>query len=603
MKKSFIYTIAVLVLFSSCVKKILDKEDKSGLDEGVWDNETTANLYLNRCYQVIMPQWPANAGNATLPLPAHSNTTDDYNNVGSTAILNGTLGVDGVTDFSTSATSNTSTWYSIRRVNLLLTQIDKGSLSEEIKRPIKAQAFFLRAYIYFQLVKLYGGVPYLTEPQDWISDDIMVARNKTSECIDLICKDLDSAAAVLPGVTQAVYAANSGNRGRITKSAAMALKARVLLYWASPQFNPGDNAERWERAYQANKVAYDSLKAQGYALHTSFANAITDEGSGNNEVIIIRSYDGNTASGRFNSYENLARASSEGSGGSYQPTWDLVEAFPMKDGFPVGKSATYKYDTAFFWRNRDPRLDATVVINGSVWGLSAQPGRRQWAYVGLDTKVEPTLSKTGFYARKGVNTSTIKSLAAYGTTDWVEMRFAEVMLNLAECANATSRQSEAYDMLKAIRARAGISANSNQLYGLTAGMSRTEMQAAIMLERRIEFAFEGKRYDDLRRTRGWDALNGKTRKALVIVPVEPAYKASVLNAIIPGTTTYVRDTINLNSDSYAKIFKLLVAPLESSTINFRPEYYFYPIPPAHLIKNPNMQQTMGWQGGTFDPLQ
>ena len=100
MKKIFLYIISGLC-FTACTKNVLDKEDKTGLGAETWDNESTATLYLNRCYSVMMPNWPANAGTATLPYAIH-NTNDESNTVGSTAILFGTLAILGVYTFSSS---------------------------------------------------------------------------------------------------------------------------------------------------------------------------------------------------------------------------------------------------------------------------------------------------------------------------------------------------------------------------------------------------------------------------------------------------------------------------------------------------------------------
>lgn len=602
MKKSILY-ISLLVFLSSCVKEVLDKKDLTGVGPEAWDVESTADLYLNRSYSVIMPNWPANAGQ-TLPFALH-NTTDDYSTTGSTAILFGTLGIDMINDFAPSATSNTGTWYNVRRLNILLQGVSAGKLPETVKTRIKAEAYFLRAYIYFNLVKLYGGVPIVTKPQDWQNDELLVPRNKTSECIEFICNDLDSA-ALAPAALQANYSASSGNRGRITQAAALAFKGRVLLHWASAQFNPNNDAARWQRAYDANKKAFDVLTAQGYALHPTFSAVLTDESNANKEVIILRSYDGSTVSGNFNSYEGQARPSSEGGSTGYNPTWNLVKAFPMKNGKAITEAGS-GYDSVYYWRNRDPRFDATIVYNGSIWGLSGVATRKQWTFTG--TTSETTISPTGFYARKGVNTATLRANAANGGTDWIEMRFAEVMLNLAECANAIGGKDEAYAMMTAIRKRAGIDAGTDNLYGLKQGMSQADMFTAIINERRVEFAFEGKRYDDLRRTKLWTTLNGTYRQKLTLTVKSPyvatasTTTANNLNGFVSGGTTYLRDTINLNTDSYAKIFTPTVSNLESTPINFKDEYYFYAIPTSNITRNPNMKQTNKWGAGGFDPLQ
>ena len=596
MKKTILIIMTISFL-AACTKQVLDKEDKTGLGAETWDNESTATLYLNRCYAVIMPNWPANAGTATLPYAIH-NTNDESNTVGSTAILFGTLANDGVTDFGTVSGNGALAYVNIRKVNILLTEIDKGTLPEDVRIRLKAEAYFLRAWNYFNLVKLYGGVPYITTPQDWDEGEVYVPRNKTSECIDSIIRDLDWAAKAPKGN---IATQTSGNRGRITRGAALAMKGRVLLYWASAQFNPTNSTARWEAAYDANKKAYDSLLIDGHALHSSFANVLTDESSSNKELIVIRSYDGIISS---NSFENAARPSSEGSGGGYQPTWDLVQAFPMKSGLGINEAGS-GYDATYYWKNRDPRFDATIVYNGAIWGLSSQPTRKQWTYTGTPNNPETTVSTTGFYCRKGVNVATARANSANGTTDWVEMRLAEVMLNLAEAANATGRITEAYDMLTKIRQRAGITAGANNKYGLKDNMTSAEMFTAIMNERRIELAFEGKRYDDLRRTKLWTSLNGTFRKKLTVA-VKPPYTTTILNNFIPGSNTVrVRDTINIDGPSYTNFFTATVANIDAATspINFKPEYYYYAIPTTHLGRNPKLVQTVGWTNGSFDPLQ
>jgi hypothetical protein len=598
MKKKLFYSIAATALLIGCTKKILDKKDLTGLGSETWDNESTATLYINRAYSVMMPHFPANAGTNVLPYALHD-VSDESNTVRTTAILFGTLGDNNVTDFGNSPTSNTSPYANIRRVNILLQEIDKGSLPENVRTRLKSEAYFLRAWNYFNLVKVYGGVPYVTEVQTWSADgneEVYVPRNKTSECIDSLVRDLDLAAKA-PKTSIANQPAT--DRGRITRGAAMALKGRVLLFWASPQFNPTNIQSRWEAAYQANKAAYDSLLLDGHALFNNFANVLTDETSSNKELIMIRSYNG--TENNSNSYENSARPRSEGAGGSYQPTWDLVKAFPMKNGQDITEAGS-GYDPVYYWKDRDPRFYATIVYNGDVWPLSGQTGRKQWTYQGTPNP-EPTVSTTGFYTRKGINTATTAANAANGTTDWVEIRLAEVMLNLAECANATGRTQEAYDMLTKLRQRAGIPAGTGNLYGLKAAMSQSEMFMAIMNERRIELAFENKRYDDLRRTRLWTTLNGKRRQKLNIT-VKAPYTAAILNNFIPGSTTVrVRDTININGPSYTQFFNATVADLETTNINFLDKYYFYGIPATHLSRNPNLKNTNGWVNGSFDPLQ
>jgi hypothetical protein len=127
-----------------------------------------------------------------------------------------------------------------------------------------------------------------------------------------------------------------------------------------------------------------------------------------------------------------------------------------------------------------------------------------------------------------VGLSATKATAQNGATDWVEMRLAEVMLNLAECAAHTNRINEAYAMLTALRARAGIT-NGNGVYGLKENMTASEMIDAIILERQIELAFEGKRFHDLRRTRLFTAMKDFQRQTLLITAKAPWISSRTVN--------------------------------------------------------------------------
>jgi hypothetical protein len=586
MRKLFCYILLTASL-TAC-SDILDKTDLTGIDERTWDHESTATLYLNRLYDVAMPTWPNLAGTATLPTAIHD-VSDDYNG-GDQKIWYGTLSVDNINDFFGGNASNNA-WAYIRKINILLTEIEKGALPLDVKTKIKAQAYFLRGWLYFQLVKLYGGVPYISHPQDWVTENLYVARNKTSECVDSIARDFDMASS-LPATW------GSADRGRITRGAALGIKGRMLLYWASPQFNPNNDQERWERAYKANKAAYDTLVMDGYGLFSSFANIWLDEGNGNKEVIMLRSFDG---ANKASTFEDAARPNSEsnGGGGNYQPTLELVNAFPTIDGLPITDPGS-GYDPVYYWKNRDPRFEATIAYNGCIWPLSNKTGRKQWTYTGVtDDKNKPTV--TGFYCRKNVNTSTIKDNTKLGKTDWIELRFAEVMLNLAECANATGRAQEAYDLLIAIRKRAGIHPGADGMYGLKAAMSKTELFDVIINERRIELAFEGKRYDDLRRNRLFDQLNGKKRSILKI-GVKPPYTVADLEK--PDATGIpLRDKLDLNGPDYTTYFTTTVDVLDTQKpINYPANYYFYAIPTSNIIRNPSIVQTAGWSDGSFNPL-
>ena len=216
----------------------------------------------------------------------------------------------------------------IYTLNVLLSSIDGGSLPETTRNEIKAQALFLRAYQYFQMVKIYGGVPLILTPQSRHEDDLYVTRNTAKECIEQIVKDLDDAAASLPSIW------GTEDFGRITKGAAMAFKGRVLLTYASKQFNPDDDRSRWETAYNACLAAKEELAGNGQrALHPVY-NEIWTQETTSETVITTRFLDPVRTHNFMAGLRPLEF--SVGAVGNNQPTLDMALAFPMSDGTAPG---------------------------------------------------------------------------------------------------------------------------------------------------------------------------------------------------------------------------------------------------------------------------
>ncbi|MES2773814.1 MAG: RagB/SusD family nutrient uptake outer membrane protein [Bacteroidota bacterium] len=610
-KKFVIAALATITILAACKKnnEFFDIQDPQGIDSKIWTDEGAIGLYLNRAYGVIMPQWIA-PGTA----PGNIHITSDEMNGGNTAFLYGTLVENSVTDMGTANNNVTANrYFDIRRCNLALEGIDSSSvLPEASKLKLMGQFYFLRAYSYFKMVALYGGVPLVLNVQELTNDGIpTVPRAKTSECIAAIVKDLDSAAAGLPAAWPVAEA------GRITRATALALKGKVLMYWASPQFNPTNIASRWEAAYQANLAAYTQGVADGYGLLANYANLFTTED--HVEVMMVRKY--NTSRDFGTNIEAIVRPVSEapGASGSFQPTWNLVQAYTMSNGLPP-THASSGYNANYYWQNRDPRFDATIAYNGVVWPLSGKATRRQWQYNGVIDEASGTIV-TGFYTRKFANTSLTPTQAVYNSNtgggsgmDWIEMRFAEVIMNLAECANETGRLAEAKDKVRLIRQRAGIVAGTFD-YGMSIATDAASMRTLILNERQIEFAMEGKRNFDLRRTRN---LNLITARQSYKMAVKLPYVAGALPTGGPvAGRIYIdvpnalgqrpRDTININNPTtYNAVFTVpgTAATIEgSNVISIPAKYYFYPLPNFFSQQSFVIEQTIGWINGTFDPLQ
>lgn len=550
-----ILLLSSLILLAGC-SDVLDKTNLSAVPEDkVWSDVNYATAYVNKLCRENLPAWDNNV----------SGNSDEAN--GGTSILYGQL-----------ITSSIDVWNytNIRNINIFLDNIETGTIEEATRDKLKAQVKVLRAWKYFEMVRLYGGIPIIDKVQS-LSDDIYVSRNKTSECIDFIVKDLDDAVVDLP------WKWTGDDAGRVTKAAALALKGRVLLYYASPQFNPDNTKERWEKAYEVNKTVKEELEKNGYGLYPDYENFWFDEM--NEEVVLGKRFQ---EPGLTQNWDAGTRPLDESQNitGLNQPSLEMVESYPMINGKPITAVGS-GYDPVIYWENRDPRFKASIAYNGCLWELSGKSGRKQWTFVGGE--VSP--SATGFYCRKAINPSYTPYFAERSSTDWLEIRFAEVLLNYAECAAELGKMSEAYEILKRIRNRAGILPGDNGMYGLDENMNASRMLQAILLERKIEFAFEGKRYWDLRRRRLFaDELNGTKRHG--VYPILKMNKEEFLK---------IESTIDLNKE-YSTFFKDSIVELDKIfTIDFKDNYYFYALPIKHLETNSKLEQTQGWDNGSFDP--
>jgi hypothetical protein len=568
-----VFFLSGLILMVTACTKVLDKKDLNAINQDdVWNDIELATAAVNNIYGQSLPEWSTEFAD-------YSEESD-----GGGGYMYGQLTENSVSYWP---------YNQIRDINVVLANVGKGSLKEADKKQLKGEAFFFRAWQYFEMAKRYGGVPLVLEPQK-IEDDLFVERATTTATFQQILKDLDSAINTLPTVAATNLALNNG---RVHKGTALAVKGRVLLFYASPQFDPPQTATgRWQAAYDANKAAKEYLLANGFGLFSSFGGLWYNEM--NKEVIFTRRYQFTT--GVASSFHNWSASTrpldvSQGATGGNRPTWEIAKAFPMKDGKMINDpTSTFTYDQTHFWRNRDPRFYETIVYNGAPWGLgisAPQPGRIQYNYVSAESN-SPTV--TGFYMRKAVD-STQTSIQAFNSgTDWIELRYAEVLMNLAEAANEIGKPDESYTELKALRARAGIAAGTGGLYGLKANMSKAEMREAVLFERQIEFAFEAKRFWDLRRLRLFETkLNGTKRTGLRTTLKTGVTKAQI-NALSQAQV----------EANYAQYFDQQVVVLDTQfPINWKPEYYFFAIPTQHLQLNRKLKQTAGWAGGTFDPLQ
>ena len=459
-----------------------------------------------------------------------------------------------------------NTYGHIRLINDAIQGISASNgITDAEKGKLLGQAYFFRAWRYYCLVKMYGGVPIVTDLLDPSSSEGSV-RNTTKECIEFICSDLDKAAKMLAASTMNGSGFTGNDYGRVTTGTALALKGRVLLLWASPLFNRKNDQTRWTNAYTQMKEELDSINQCGYGLFTSgnnvngstFAMMFNQVGR-NPEAVFFTLYNNKEGDdiGQNSDWERYIRPSNLTGSGGLIPSAMLIDMFPMADGKRPASADTYtkldpssyNYEKEYPFMNRDPRFYRTFVFPGFRWAYSGSDdillgeepntpvynsGRdfELWNYgwYADETKINDEESGyeygadnllgngKGVYVRKRSDDYDINNnpLYTWAKTDngscfarsaqpYIELRYAEVLLNLAEVACGAGDMAYAVSLLQQIRARAGYTAENN--YGLQADLAsdQAKCMSAIIYERQIELAYEGKRFDDMRR---WMLFDG-----------------------------------------------------------------------------------------------
>ncbi|SFW60730.1 Starch-binding associating with outer membrane [Sinomicrobium oceani] len=432
----------------------------------------------------------------------------------------------------------------IRDINLSLENIDEYSvqLSDDQKNLYKAELRFIRAFVYFEMVKRMGGVPLVTTQliYDYSGDPayLRVPRAKEYEIYDFIYSELETIKSDLE--------ANNGSQTRANTYTALALESRAMLYagslakynnlMSSPIMLPGGEvgipADKADDYYQKSLVASRTILGSGsYALYdenpdkgANFYEMLMNKGS--REVIFAKDFELSLKVHRF-SYDNIVRSITEDNEGSSMltPSLNLVESFDYLDGNEGtlhdknadGSYIPYENITDIF-ENKDGRLYGSVVYPGTTFKsvpVSMQAGVAVWEEGQYEFRVAPNLgglyedaalwtgfdgpqdnaqfvTNTGFYMRKFVSEASGASTRGVSAQNWWPwFRMGELYLNAAEAAFERGLEGEARGYVNAVRARAGFPENS--ITTLTMDIIRNE--------RRVELAFEDHRFFDLKRWR------------------------------------------------------------------------------------------------------
>ena len=399
--------------------------------------------------------------------------------------------------------------------------------NDEFWDRLRGQALFIRAWLYYDAVRYFGGVPYYSTENDVPDESDRSPRLSVQYCFDRVCEDFEEAAKLLPERWTGV------DDGRFTSVAALAMISRVRLAAASPVFNASwdTGTKRWQAALDASLAAETAARAAGFgALQgiDAWDRAFYVQGAAETEAIIKMNQSDNinsTAAERFNTWENtirpgIARSTiGDMTGGGKIATEQIMAAFPMENGRaaissvidPTSKMAVYTplngYNDEKFYRNRDPRFYRTFAISGSEWPGT---GTQIWMYAyQFDGNVSGNYRFANIGSRNDMGTRgraivwkmsnpiVPKTLESKGGTDILDYRFGELLLNIAECYAALGNTGEALNYLNQIRNRVG--AGNVDLADFPAASPKYSAIKAVLNERLIELAYEGKRPWDLRR--------------------------------------------------------------------------------------------------------
>ena len=383
---------------------------------------------------------------------------------------------------------------------------------------LKGQAIFTRAWLYFDAVRINGGLPYYSTETDEPQMGDRSTRMPVQECIDKICADFQTAANLLPPKWE--DEANDG--GRFTSVAAMAMISRVRLYAASPVFNASwDNpsGSRWQAALDAALAAKEAADAAGYGTSVTdieswdrafYGYSASGSMSFNPEAIIKIPRSWTVTDGAFyNDWENQIRPGvvMQNNNAGVRVSELMLSKFPMASGLPA--TPENGYDDTKFYRDRDPRFYRTFAFSGCQWpGTETQLWLYAYKYKDKVSDEEPaefrytdgTQNNDGAKAKsraivwKMTNPAVKLGNESTNGTDILEYRYAELLLNIAECY-AAKGDGQCIAYLRQIRNRVG--AGTQDLERMS--NDRYTMLRAVLNERAVELAYEGKRSWDMRR--------------------------------------------------------------------------------------------------------
>ena len=564
---SWFFIILVLSL-SACNDYFEPELDENKTEEQIWSHPDYAQGILMAAYKA-MPEMYNTYGSDFLDCATDNATSNVYG-----------TSMEKLRFGAWSANSNpidewNAAFNQIRNINLFLenglelTYVDHNAEIDSLRKVrLKGEAYFLRAWYQWLLLQNHAGpdangnilgYPILTKvyTQD---EELKLARNTYEECLQQLNDDCDTAAVYLPAEyekgTDVPEEINDNHIGRATKLAALALKSRATLYAASPLFTTND-IQKWERAAISSKAIIDEI-----GTLPSFS--VDDYNEQNSAELIMRKYDQGKA------LENANFPTVLFGRGRTNPSQNLVDAFPMANGYPITDEMNSGYDEALPYEGRDPRFYNTILYHGATLKDTVIDLSTTGANSVLASPERVT--RTGYLLRKWMSED-VNLEVSNPKTDihyFALFRKVEMYLNYAEAANEAwgpdgdgGLGMTAREAINAVRSRSGI--NSTAYVDEVATQGLAAFRELVQNERRIELCFENHRFFDLRR---WNS------------------SLEQLNTTIKGVQI---DRVVTDIDTTFQM-----TPIDVETYSYQDHMLYGPIPFSEVLKSSEIVQNKGW---------
>jgi hypothetical protein len=505
--KKIIVSLIILFITTSCLDSFLDISPDGRLSmDDVWKDPIKTEAYLGRAYSSI-PSYFDTYGFFEL-LAAATDEAIYRNRSRATSLWssgNLTPASNGLNPFYNNY------WNGIRDCNVFINNIDHSAIeSSTLRDRLKAEAKILRSYYYFELIKQYGPMPIISEELLIDYDFQTLTRPTFQTNVDFIIEDLNSAISEsnLP-----IRYIDGNDRGRMSKAVAYALKSEVLLYNASPLWNPGNNIEKWESASKASKEALNVLQENGYGLFPNYEQYYLHQSDLRDNPNDIQTIYETRRDASYNYHlvlqNNIPSKIGTASSG-VSPTQELVDSYNIKStgempilGYhdndhlnPIINPQS-GYDQNNPYDDRDPRFYASIWFNGAKYDNIDGVIHTVETFVGGKDGIESiekeaeTPTVTGYYLRKFIDSKIQMGQSA--DSSWKKYHLAKIFLNFAEAENeANGPTVEAYEAINSIRRRV-------YMPDLPLNLTKEQFRERLRNERQVELAFEEDRFWDVRR--------------------------------------------------------------------------------------------------------